>query len=171
MTIVAQEIRTFLQINPLTAQDIELLEPILADETIVGSLISLDVALSTKIAALAQVELSAAIIDDLFFFAQLLHNHGLTFATMKPYILGIIAEQNNVPFIEIYTREPVSPETAKKMEQLISAQLFSDHPQCNFLFACDPDIIGGFRVCHRDTVWDYSLEAQLTAFHQQFISL
>ncbi len=171
MITLAQEIRTFFQTIAFQPAELDLLEPILTDNHLVKCLANKDIPLIKKIQALQLAHVDNAIIDDLFFFAQLQHNHGLQFAAIKPYIAGILAEQSGAAFVEIYTREPIGQATAKAMQSSIESQLFSDYPQCHFHFMVDPDILGGFRICHRDTVWDYTVEAQLTAFHQQFISL
>ncbi len=171
MITLAQEIRTFFQTASFQSAELDLLEPILTDDQLVKCLANEDIPLTKKIQALQQVHVDTATIDDLFFFAQLQHNHGLQFMAIKPYITGILAEQSGAAFVEIYTREPITKVTAKEMENNLQAQLFSSYTQCHFHFMVDPDIIGGFRVCHQDTVWDYTVEAQLTAFHQQFISL
>ena len=171
MITLAQEIRTFFQTVSFQAAELDLLEPILTDQQLVRALANQDIPLAKKIQVLQQADVNTSVIDDLFFFAQLQHNHSLQFDAIKPYIVGILAEQSGTAFVEIYTREPISETTTKAMQSNIQSQLFSDYAQCDFHFMFDPDIIGGFRICHRDTVWDYTVEAQLTAFHQQFISL
>ena len=171
MITLAQEIRTFFQISSFQADKVDLLELVLTDEDLVKCLANKDIPLIKKIQVLQQASVDKNIIDDLFFFAQLQHNHGLQFAAVKPYVLGILAEQTGAAFVEVYTREPIALATLQSMQKSIQSLLFSDYSQSVFHFMVDPDILGGFRICHRDTVWDYTVEAQLSAFHQQFISL
>ncbi len=171
MTTLAQEIRTFLQSEPFTKDDLQALTSVLEDQVLLACLVSPDVSLNVKVAVLEKAEIPHPIIDDLFFFAQLMHNHSVDFASVKPYIEGLMQEKNSEAFIEIYTREILDSSIIKKIEQLLLAGPLAEFSYCNFHFVLDPDIVGGFRICHRDTVWDYTVEGQLTAFHQQFISL